>query len=208
MTGPVPARIAGTVKLELLDLVAGAVDGGWTFARACSVLGVDRQRVWRWQQRRAAGLGLDDLVPGGNPIHGLLAWEEEEIVALFKDWADIDLSHRKLAFRGSYENRVWISPSSVDRVLTRYGLVLSGEPRPAKTTKAPWPDWTQWRPNQLWCWDSSQFERCVASKYAYGIIDLVSRKWVATILTPNRHQCPRGCCSPKHWILKAYSRRR
>jgi hypothetical protein len=28
----------------------------------------------------------------------------------------------------------------------------------------------------------SQFEGCVAAKYAYAIIDLVSRKWIATIL--------------------------
>ncbi len=40
----------------------------------------------------------------------------------------------------------------------------------------------EWRPNQLWCWDGSQFERCIAAKYAYGIVDLVSRKWIATIL--------------------------
>lgn len=58
----------------------------------------------------------------------------------------------------------------------------AGGKRPAKTEKRPWPDWAEWRPNQLWCWDGSQFERCVASKYAYAIIDLVSRKWIATIL--------------------------
>jgi transposase InsO family protein len=30
----------------------------------------------------------------------------------------------------------------------------------------------------------SQFEQCVAGKYAYGIVDLVSRKWITTILAP------------------------
>ena len=72
----------------------------------------------------------------------------------------------------------------MDRVLARNGLVLAGSERPARSVKTPWPEWCEWRPNQLWCWDGSQFEACVASKYAYGIIDLVSRKWVATILTP------------------------
>jgi transposase InsO family protein len=33
-------------------------------------------------------------------------------------------------------------------------------------------------------WDASQFETCATSKYAYGIIDLVSRKWIAVTLTP------------------------
>lgn len=30
----------------------------------------------------------------------------------------------------------------------------------------------------------SQFENCTAGKYVYGIIDLVSRKWIATIVGP------------------------
>ena len=78
---------------------------------------------------------------------------------------------------------MWVSPSTVDRVLARHGLVLQGETRPGRTVKTPWPDWCEWRPNQLWCWDASQFEACTAAKYAYAIIDLVSRKWIATGLT-------------------------
>jgi putative transposase len=61
---------------------------------------------------------------------------------------------------------------------------LAGQTRPPKTVKTPWPAWAEWRPNQLWCWDASQFERCQASKHAYGIIDLVSRKWITVTLTP------------------------
>jgi transposase InsO family protein len=72
----------------------------------------------------------------------------------------------------------------VDRVLARHGLHLRGGHRPARSHKAPWPEWAEWRPNQLWCWDASQFERCVASKYAYAIVDIVSRQWIATILAP------------------------
>jgi putative transposase len=173
MIGPIPARISGTVKAELLDIIDTAVAGGWTAAKACRVLGLDRQRAWRWQTRRQAGLPLDDAPSGGNPIHGLLEWEQTEILALFDEWADTDRSHRKLAHRGSYENRVWVSPSTVDRVLARHNLSLAGDTRPPKSVKTPWPAWTEWRPNQLWCWDGSQFEACETSKYAYGIIDLV-----------------------------------
>src|SRR5690606_36185025 len=81
--------------------------------------------------------------------------------------------------------RVWVSPSTVDRVLARHGLVLQGDPRPARSHKMPWPEWCEWRPNQLWCWDGSQFEACITAKYAYAIVDLVSRKWIATHLTAN-----------------------
>jgi transposase InsO family protein len=83
---------------------------------------------------------------------------------------------------------VWVSPSTVYRVLARHNLHLAGETRPPKTVKKPWPAWTEWRPTQLWCWDGSQFEACEASKYAYEIIDPVSRKWITVTLTPEPNQ--------------------
>ena len=152
------------------------------------MLGLDRQRAWRWYARRQAGRPLDDAASGANPIHGLLDWEAAEILAIYNEWADTDRSHRKLAHRGSYQGRVWVSPSTVDRVLARNNLALAGQNRPPKSEKRPWPAWTQWRPNQLWCWDGSQFEACDASKYAYGVIDLVSRKWITVTLTPEPNQ--------------------
>lgn len=183
MSGPIPARVDAAAKQTLLDLIDQAATSGWTLARTCGLLQLDRVRVYRWLARRADGT-LDDRPSGGNPIHAILPEEEEAIIDLFNHWGPVDLSHRKLAHRGSYLGKVWVSPSTVDRVLTRRGLSLRGRKRPARSVKTPWPDWTQWRRNQLWVWDMSQFERCIASKYAYGIIDLVSRKWIATILTP------------------------
>lgn len=182
--GPVPARVDGAVKAQILTLIENAASHeGWSISRACGVFGIDRRRVWRWQCRRNVGESLDDDPPGGNPIHGLLEWERTEIVAIFNEFADVDRSHRKLAHRGSYEGRVWVSPSTVDRVLTANGLVTAGETRPPASKKRPWPDWCDWVPNQLWVWDASQFEACETAKYAYGIIDLVSRKWITVTLT-------------------------
>jgi putative transposase len=181
LSGPVPARVDGAAKAGLLELIDQATAQGWSMARVCGVIQLDRVRAWRWAARRAEG-SLDDLASGGNPIHGLLADEEQAILDLFDEWGPVDLSHRKLAHRGSYLHKVWVSPSTVDRVLSRHGLSLRGGSRPAKNEKKPWPEWTQWRRNQLWCWDMSQFERCPAAKYAYAIVDLVSRKWIATIL--------------------------
>ena len=96
---------------------------------------------------------------------------------LFDEWGDTDRSHRKLAHRGSYLGRVWVSASTVDRA--GHGLALAGTPRPAKATKTPWPTWCEWRPNQLWCWDGTQFPTCRQAKHA-SIVDVVSRKWIAT----------------------------
>ncbi len=181
MSGPIPARVDAAAKTVLLEVIDDAVDAGWSLSRICGVLELDRQRAWRWRQRRHLGR-LADMPPGGHPIHGILAWEEQAVLTLFEDWGPVDLSHRKLAHRGSYLERVWVSPSTVDRILARHGLALRGEPRPAKTVKKPWPEWVQWSPNQLWCWDGSQFERCKTARYAYAIVDIVSRKWIATLL--------------------------
>lgn len=183
MSGPIPARVDAAAKTTLLGLIGAAVGQGWPMARACGALQLDRVRAYRWLDRQAAG-ALDDKPGGGNPIHSILPEEEEAIVELFTEWGPVDLSHRKLAHRGSYLARVWVSPSTVDRVLSRRGLALRGGKRPGRSVKTPWPDWAQWRPGKLWCWDMSQFERCAASRYAYAIIDLVSRKWIATILAP------------------------
>ncbi|MDE0216472.1 MAG: hypothetical protein OXN79_07855 [bacterium] len=84
MSGPVPARVDGAAKAALLGLVDDAVGAGWTLGRACAVLELDRGLLWRWQQRRADGR-LDDARPGGSPIHGILDWEEAEVLALFAD---------------------------------------------------------------------------------------------------------------------------
>lgn len=183
MNGPIPTRVDSAVKAALLGLVEDAVAAGWTLSRVCGLLEVDRARLWRWKTRQQAGQ-LDDARPGGQPIHGLLEWEEAEILALFDEWGPVDFSHRKLAHRGSYLDRVFVSPSSVDRVLARNGLALAGMPRPPRSVKKPWPEWVQWEPNQLWCWDATHIMACTASQVVYGIIDVVSRKWIATLLTP------------------------
>ena len=180
MSGPIPARVNATAKTVLLGLIDDAIEAGWTLTRACGVLEVDRGRAWRWRWRDLDDT-LDDTAPGGNPVHGLLEWEEAEIVALFEEWGPVDLSHRKLAHRGSYLDRVFVSPASVDRVLARHGLALAGTRRPGHSVKKAWPDWVEWRANQLWCWDATHFMACTGGQIVYGIINVVSRKWITTL---------------------------
>lgn len=180
MSGPIPARVDAAAKLVLLGLIDDALDAGWHLTRICGVLELDRGRAWRWRHRDLDDR-LDDAAPGGNPVHGLLEWEEVEIVALFEEWGPVDLSHRKLAHRGSYLDRVFVSPASVDRVLARAGLSLAGIPRPGRSVRKAWPDWVQWNPNQLWCWDATHFMACTAAQIVYGIVDVVSRKWIASL---------------------------
>lgn len=182
--GPVPARVDAGIKEGLLDLVDHAVAEGWSARRACVVLEVNDRRVSNWQQRRQAWLPLADAPPGpAEALHGLLDWEREAIVALFDEWAEVDRSHRKLAHRGSRLEKVFVSESTVLRVLQAENLVLPaptardpGAPRP------PWPQWVEYRPCQVWAHDFSAFVR--AGRDALAILDLVSRKWITTLLVP------------------------
>jgi hypothetical protein len=121
LSGRVPPRVDAATKAGLLDLVCQAVAAGWEFRAACQVLELGTVRAYRWLGRRAAD-ELADRRPGGSQLHGLLPDEVAEIVALFHQWGETDRSHRKLAHRGSYLERVWVSPASVRRVLEREGV--------------------------------------------------------------------------------------
>ncbi|MGH9029077.1 MAG: transposase [Acidimicrobiales bacterium] len=167
-------------KAALLGLVDDATDAGWSFAGACRELELGEVRAYRWMERRSA-TELDDRAPGGHPTHGLLDDEIQAIIALYHRWGHVDRSHRKLAHRGSYTNTVWVAPSSVRRVLAAHGLVLHPPKRPGTSVRKPFPDWVEYRPNQIWIYDTTHFTR---AKAAVTIVeDLVSRKWLAHVVS-------------------------
>lgn len=179
MAGPVPARVDATVKAGLLDLVEFAVShGGWSARRACRLLGLDHTRYHHWLGRRHDDR-LDDLSPGGNPLHGILDSERAAIITLFETWGEIDRSHRKLAHRGSRIGLVHVSESTVRRVLADEGLVLPGQPPREPTPRPGWPDWLEWKPNRIWAYDFTHWTR--AGVCSIAIIDVVSRKWLTTL---------------------------
>jgi hypothetical protein len=155
--GRVPRRVDAATKSGLLELLDGALDAGWSMRDACRSLELPERRGYRWLDRRAAGR-LDDKAPGGWPMHGLLAEEVAEILALFDEWGETDRSHRKPAHRGSYLGRVWVSPSSVRRVLEREGLRLRPLPRPGRSVRQPFPDWVDYTPNSIWIYDTERHE--------------------------------------------------
>lgn len=177
--GPVPPRVHADVKAGLLGLVEAAVAAGWSTRRAALVLGLDLDRIRRWVDRRATGQ-LDDRRPG-SAVHGILPSEREAIIELAEAWGETDRSHRKLAHRGSRLGLVHVSESTMLRVLTAEGLVLPGKPAREPTIRAPWPDWVAWKPNTIWCYDFTHFTR--ASRVAIAVIDVVSRYWLATLVS-------------------------
>jgi transposase InsO family protein len=144
-------------------------------------LGVSDDRVHRWRQRLRDVGTLEDRAPGGVAVHALRPAEVAEILALTEQWGPTDRSHRKLAHRGSYLGRVWVSPSTFRRVLAAHGLVLPEPPARDRAPRVAWPEWLEWAPNRIWCWDATHFGR--ARRVAFAIVDVVSRKGIDTLLS-------------------------
>jgi putative transposase len=135
-------------------------------------LELPERRAYRWLDRRVGGR-LADAPPGGSPMHGLLEDEVNQILALFQEWGQTDRSHRKLAHRGSYLGRVWVSPSTVRRVLFLADKHFRPLPKPGRSVRKPFPAWAEYKPNSLWIYDTTHF---TAAGMAVLIVeDLVSR---------------------------------
>ena len=167
-------------KAGLLDLLDEALDAGWGIRRVCRELELGEVRAHRWIGRRARGQLVDNS-PGGSPAHGLLDWEHREILALFDEWGETDRSHRKLAHRGSYLGRVWVSPSSVRRVLFLADKHFRPLPKPGRSPRKQFPDWVEYKPNCIWIFDTTHFP--AAGMAVLIIEDLVSRKWLTEIVS-------------------------
>jgi transposase InsO family protein len=169
------------VKELVLKTVDEAVADGFAHRWACSLWQVSDDRVHRWRARHHHVGTLEDRAPGGNPVHAILPAEVDAILAIAERWGIVDRSHRKLAHRGSYENVVWVAPSTFRRVLAAHGLVLPDPPARTPSGKKPWPDWLVWAPNRIWIWDVTHFTR--AKRAVFAIVDMVSRKWIDTLVS-------------------------
>jgi transposase InsO family protein len=180
--GPVPPRVDAHVKAGLLKLAAHALsEGGWSLRRAAAVLGVEHTRLGRWSVR-ATTSGLEDAKPGPDvPVHALLDWERAAIVKLAEEWGEIDRSHRKLAHRGSRLDLVYVSESTVLRVLIGEGVHLPGRPAREPRAKRPFPEWAELVPGVIWIYDFTHFG--ASKRCAVAVLDVVSRYWLSTVVS-------------------------
>lgn len=185
--GLVPTRIDAPAKQGLLDLIDDARERGFSGRWACRQLGLDHARMLSWAAKARAGHDLGDAAPGPTPgeaLHALLDWEKTAITELATTWGRVDLSHRKLAHRGSRLGAVFVAESTVLRVLTAAGMHLPGLPvvrdRRAKT---PWPDWVELVPGQIYIYDFTHFTG-LRGWCVIAVVDVVSRYWLSTVLAP------------------------
>jgi transposase InsO family protein len=144
------------------------------------VLDLADVRAHRWRARLRDTGSLEDRGSGGGAVHGLLSWEEAEILDLIEEWGQVDRSHRKIAHRGSRLGVVFVSPSTVLRVALEHKIHLPGEPyrpRPVMPALAQIP----WEKNRIWIWDATHFTR--AGRIAYAFVDVVTRYWIGYLLS-------------------------
>ena len=168
-------------KHALLALIDEAVADGWDHRRACRYLELAEGRAWRWRERRAAGR-LEDHAPGGHPVHAITPAEEALILRVFEDHQLTDRSHRKLAHRGSYEGLVWVSESTVRRVLAAHRLRIRVPRRAGRSERARFPEWATYTRHSIWIYDTTRFAGC-RNTYVVMIMDLVTRKWICEVVS-------------------------
>ncbi|HEX2316265.1 MAG TPA: hypothetical protein VHJ17_21165 [Thermomonospora sp.] len=201
--GLVPPRVDAEVKAGLLALVAHAVGAGWSLRRAAATLGVDHVRVLRWQARARAG-ELADRRPGPEvPVHALLDWERAAILKLAEEWGEIDRSHRKLAHRGSRLGLVHASESTVLRVLAAESITLPAPERREPGPPRPWPEWAEPVPGVIWIYDFTHFR--ASRRCAVAVLDVVSRYWLATVVSTEESSTQVEARSPARWSPRARS---
>ena len=126
--------------------------------------------------------GWSTFQPAAIPFTGCWTGSRPRSSREFDEWGETDRSHRKLAHRGSYVGRVWVSPSSVRRVLAAGGLVLRRPRRAGTSQRRPFPDWVTYTKNSIWIYDTTHFRGCDGIG-ATAVMDLVTRKWLATIVS-------------------------
>jgi putative transposase len=133
-------------KSELLALVA---DAQLPHRRALAQLGLAKSTYYRWLRRQAAG-SLHDRKGGSSAPWNKLKPEEESMI-LIQARASPELSARQLALQIIDSEGVYVSESTVFRILKREGLIKpaeivgfkAGKEYHRKTSK----------PNELWATD-------------------------------------------------------
>jgi len=112
--------------------------------QALTRLGLAKSTYYRWQSRK-------DKNKPGIPWNKLSSEEEEVVLANAIDWPE--LSSRQLAFKITDTDGLYISESTVYRILKREGLIKPAEIKGFKASKE-YHHKTK-RPNELWATDCS-----------------------------------------------------
>jgi transposase InsO family protein len=179
--GPIAKQwIKEQTKLEILTVIETSQQQGVSARRSCAILVIAHRRIVRWQAKARQGQSLTNLTPGPKaPLHRVLPEEIEQIVAVAKSAAYVDLSHRILAVTAWDRGLFQASFSTVYRVLKAQHLMTARGPGGPHNghSKAPVRK-ALTGPNQRWCWDISYLLTFQKGEYLYLylLLDEWSRK--------------------------------
>jgi putative transposase len=133
-------------KSEILGLIANS---GLSCRRALSQMKLPRSTYYRWLKRQAEKR-LDDR-KGGSPIPWNKVSPGEETIVLAEARASPELSSRQIAWKLTDTGHMYVSESTVYRILKREGLIRPAEIIGFKAAKE-YRHKTK-RTNELWATD-------------------------------------------------------
>jgi putative transposase len=143
--------VSAQEKREILTLVA---DSNLPRRRALAQLGLPKSTYYRWLRRQAEGRLHNRKGGSPTPWNKLRAEEEEKVLSLAR--ASPELSARQLALRIVDTEGVYLSESTVYRILKREGLIKPVELVGFKAGKE-YHRKTK-RPNELWATDCAHLK--------------------------------------------------
>jgi len=143
--------VSAIEKRDILDLVT---ESGLPRRRALAQLGLPKSTYYRWLKRQIEGRLQDKKSGSPIPWNKLNPEEEEKIVNQAR--ASPELSPRQLALRIVDSGGIYISESSVYRILKREGLIKPAEIVGFKAGKE-YHRKTK-RPNELWATDCAHLK--------------------------------------------------
>ena len=168
------------IKVSIVLMIQDAKKKGITKTRACAMWRINRRRVTRWARAWNGGRDLGNAKPGPTkPCHRLLTEEKAAVVAMAKEEAYSDLSHRILTVRAWDAGLFFVSFSSVYRIMRSHGLMgIRGFNRLHNGRSVPPERKEISGPNQRWCWDISYLRTHEKGLflYLYLLLDEFSRK--------------------------------
>ena len=109
-------------KAEIIALVTGSE---LSCRRTLAELGLPKSTYYRWLKRQAKGRLQDRK--GGSSLPWNKISPEEEATVLDEARASPDLSPRQLAWKVTDTGRIYISESTVYRILKKEGLIKPAE---------------------------------------------------------------------------------
>src|SRR5262249_23539158 len=143
---------------------------GWSAKRALAALGIARRTYYRWLREEAWARALPPEPV--KPVQPYEALPEEKAKVLDYARRHPELRHRELAWRMVDEDVVYLSPSTVYRILKAAQLVCPWRRR-AKRSREEAEKAT--RPNERWATDVMQILVGTGTYFVASFLDEYSR---------------------------------